>query len=141
MTEGEEILRRFARGRLVALLVTVLFHVARTLQSVVPPHVFSPLRLECLTLAGHPLPALGRTELLPRKHWVCYWGVQERPKKASMVDWGLTDHFALIADAALAFVCESLHACENRIGIKMRFRDHFRFEAAASPGIVEVGGE
>ena len=53
----------------------------------------------------------------------------------------LTDHFALIADAALAFVCESLHACENRIGIEMRFRDHFRFEAAASPGIVEVGGE
>lgn len=53
----------------------------------------------------------------------------------------LTDHFALIADAALAFVCESLHACENRIGIEMRFRDHFRLEAAASPGIVEVGRE
>jgi len=53
----------------------------------------------------------------------------------------LTDHFALIADAALAFVCESLHACENRIGVEMRFRDHVRFEAAASPGIVEVGRE
>ena len=53
----------------------------------------------------------------------------------------LTDHFALIADAALAFVCESLHACENRIGVEMRFRDYFRFEAAASPGIVEVGRE
>ncbi len=53
----------------------------------------------------------------------------------------LTDHFALIADAALALVCESLHACENRIGIEMRFRDHFRLEAAASPGIVEVGRE
>ena len=53
----------------------------------------------------------------------------------------LTDHFALIADAALAFVCESLHACENRIGVEMRFRDHFQFEATASPGIVEVGCE
>ena len=53
----------------------------------------------------------------------------------------LTDHFALIADAALAFVCESLHAGENRIGVEMRFRDHFRFEAAGSPGIVEVGRE
>src|ERR1700751_2726745 len=29
----------------------------------------------------------------------------------------LTDHLALIADAALAFVCESLHARENRIRI------------------------
>jgi hypothetical protein len=45
----------------------------------------------------------------------------------------LTDHFALLADAALAFVCESLHACENRIGVEVRFRDHFQFEAAASP--------
>ena len=53
----------------------------------------------------------------------------------------LTDHFALIADAALAFVCESLHARENRIRIEMRFRDHVRFEAAASPAIVEVGRE
>src|SRR5271165_2889339 len=53
----------------------------------------------------------------------------------------LTDHFALIADAALAFVCESLHACENRIGVEMRFRDHIRFESAASPAIVEVGRE
>ncbi len=53
----------------------------------------------------------------------------------------LTDHFALIADAALAFVCESLHACENRIGVEMRFRDHVRFEAAASPAIIEVGRE
>jgi hypothetical protein len=53
----------------------------------------------------------------------------------------LTDQFPLIADAALAFVRESLHACENRIGVEMRFRDHVRFEAAASPGIVEVGGE
>src|SRR5271165_553070 len=53
----------------------------------------------------------------------------------------LTDHFALIADASLAFVCESLHACENRIGVEMRFRDHIRFESAASPAIVEVGRE
>ena len=53
----------------------------------------------------------------------------------------LTDHFALIADAALAFVCESLHSCKNRIGVEMCFRDHFRFEATASPGIVEVGRE
>jgi len=51
----------------------------------------------------------------------------------------LTDHFALLADAALAFVCESLYASENRIGVEMRFRNHIRFEAAASPGIVEVG--
>jgi hypothetical protein len=54
---------------------------------------------------------------------------------------GLPDHFPLIADAALAFVGESLDAGENRIGIEMRFRDHFQFEAAASPGIVEVGRE
>ncbi len=53
----------------------------------------------------------------------------------------LPDHLALIADAVLAFVGESLHACENRIGIEMRFRDHFQFEAATSPAIVEVGGE
>jgi hypothetical protein len=53
----------------------------------------------------------------------------------------LTNHFSLIADAELAFVCESLYACKNRIGIKMRFLDHFRFEAPASPAIVEVGGE
>ena len=50
----------------------------------------------------------------------------------------LTDHFALISDAELAFLCESLHACENRIGIEMRFCDHIRFETAASPAIVEV---
>lgn len=54
---------------------------------------------------------------------------------------GLTDHFALIAPAAFAFVCESRYTCENRIGIEMRFGNHFRFEASASPGIVEVGGE
>ena len=51
----------------------------------------------------------------------------------------LTDHFALIADAALAFVGESLHPCENRIGVEMRFRNHFRFKAAAYPEIVQVG--
>ncbi len=53
----------------------------------------------------------------------------------------LTDHFTLIADAALAVVGESFHACENRISVEMCFRDHFRFKAATSPGIVEVGRE
>ena len=53
----------------------------------------------------------------------------------------LTDHFALLADSAVVFVCETLHACENRIGVEMRFRDHFRFKASAAPGIVEVGRE
>ncbi len=53
----------------------------------------------------------------------------------------LSEHPALVADAALAFVGESLHAGENRLGVKMRFRDHFRLETAASPAIVKVGGE
>jgi hypothetical protein len=53
----------------------------------------------------------------------------------------LTNHFALVADAALAFVGEALYAGENRIGIEMRFFDHFQLEPTASPGIVEVGGE
>ena len=66
------------------------------------------------------------------------WGRTDHERRRPA---GLADHLALIADAALAFVCESLHAGENRIGIEMRFRDHFRFEAAASPAIVEVGSE
>ncbi len=50
-------------------------------------------------------------------------GLPTKPLSISL----LSDHFALIADAALALVCEPLHARENRIGIQMRFRDHFRF--------------
>ena len=53
----------------------------------------------------------------------------------------LTNHLSLIADAALAFICEPLHACENRIGIEMRFRNDVRFETATPPAIVEVGRE
>jgi len=53
----------------------------------------------------------------------------------------LTNHSALVRDAALTFVGESLNAGENRIGIEMRFRDHVGLEAAGAPAIVEVGGE
>src|SRR5579862_5831809 len=67
-------------------------------------------------------------------------------KKANVIcrwicDSRLADHFALLADAALAFVGESLHTSQNRFGIEMRFSDHVGFQAAASPMIVEVGGE
>ena len=53
------------------------------------------------------------------------------------------DHFGWspVCRARCAFVGESFHPGENRIGIEMRFRDHFRFQAAGSPAIVEVGGE
>jgi len=53
----------------------------------------------------------------------------------------LTNHLVLIGHAEFAFVCESLYACENRVGVEMCFHDHFRFESAASPAIVEVGRE
>src|SRR5262249_41468035 len=68
----------------------------------------------------------------------------QRRKIANLISCkatGLTDHFALIADAAFAFLRESLHSGENRIGIEMRFRDYIRFEATASPAIVEVRRE
>src|ERR1700746_743933 len=57
------------------------------------------------------LPIRSRTS---RRHWIESHDGPTSPSSAeSGYEIGLTDHFALIADAALAFVCESLYACEN----------------------------
>ena len=50
----------------------------------------------------------------------------------------LAKHFALPCDALLAFFGETLHCCENRFRIQMRFGDHLSFQPAGEPLIVPV---